>query len=167
MANAKCFLFFAVIFVSIASAVCWIPRIVNGRPKGGKLRAPKAPAGVKLPPAQWFQTQRLDHFDGSNYKVWKQVRRLWFSLLFSVISDHIGIFLPSHECKHKGRVLSCVGGRGWPRYPLVGKLDWSHSDGRKVARSNFLLPLSLYFYILYTHLIIILLLRIFFFLFIF
>ena len=63
MENSKQFLFYAAFFVLITSTACWIPRIINGRPKGGKLGAPKAPVGVKLPPSQWFELQRQDHFD--------------------------------------------------------------------------------------------------------
>ena len=75
MENIKRLLLYAAFFVLITTTSGWIPRIINGRPKGGKLRAPKAPVGVELPPAQWFKSQRLDHFDGSNNKVWSQVSR--------------------------------------------------------------------------------------------
>ncbi|XP_053402774.1 putative serine protease F56F10.1 [Mercenaria mercenaria] len=50
---------------------CWIPRIINGRPKGGMLGAPKVSHDINVPSAQWFN-QRLDHFDGANYQRWNQ-----------------------------------------------------------------------------------------------
>ena len=74
MADCNKLLFCVTIILLHVCVYCWIPRIINGRPKGGKLRAPKLPTGVKTPPAMWFDTQRLDHFDGSNYDVWSQVR---------------------------------------------------------------------------------------------
>ena len=73
MAACRIFLVSLAFLLLIDSVYSWIPRVVNGRPKGGKLRAPKAPAGVRLPSPMWFEDQKLDHFDGSNYKTWKQV----------------------------------------------------------------------------------------------
>ena len=92
MENSKQFLFYAAFFVLITSTACWIPRIINGRPKGGKMGAPKAPVGVKLPPSQWFQFQRQDHFDGSNNKVWRQVSRYAGFVCFAVLQGFLLCF---------------------------------------------------------------------------
>ena len=73
MVAGRVFLFAVAVILFIDSAHSWIPRVINGRPKGGKLRAPRTPPGVKTPPPMWFEAQRLDHFDGSNYQLWKQV----------------------------------------------------------------------------------------------
>ncbi|KAL4235486.1 Thymus-specific serine protease [Mactra antiquata] len=45
--------------------------MINGRPKGGLLGAPKVLPGAKTPPAQFFN-QRLDHFNGDDFRTWKQ-----------------------------------------------------------------------------------------------
>lgn len=71
MFKAICFAVFL-----ISQVNCWIPRLINGRPKGGFLGAPKVLHPVETPPAQWYEEQRLDHFDGSNVQVWNQVREL-------------------------------------------------------------------------------------------
>ncbi|XP_052232753.1 putative serine protease F56F10.1 [Dreissena polymorpha] len=60
------------LLLCVSHIYSWIPRIINGRPKGGMLGAPKAPKGIKTPAAQWYDEQRLDHFDGANFKVWSQ-----------------------------------------------------------------------------------------------
>ena len=62
------------IFVSCTYA--WIPRFINGRPKGGMLGAPRVSHPVVTATAQWYTEQRLDHFDGANTKVWSQVSEL-------------------------------------------------------------------------------------------
>jgi hypothetical protein len=71
MATYMTFSFYLLLCV-FSCGNCWIPRIINGRPKGGMLGAPKVSHDVKTPPAQWF-TQRLDHFDGANVQRWSQV----------------------------------------------------------------------------------------------
>lgn len=71
MASSLLF-FILIVFTLFSTTNCWIPRIINGRPKGGMLGAPRITHDVKTPPAQWFN-QRLDHFDGANYERWNQV----------------------------------------------------------------------------------------------
>ncbi|XP_052816348.1 putative serine protease K12H4.7 [Mya arenaria] len=61
-----------VFLVLVFQVYCWIPRFINGRPRGGMLGAPNVPKGTPTPPPQWFEMQRLDHFDGTNNKHWRQ-----------------------------------------------------------------------------------------------
>ncbi|XP_045200645.2 putative serine protease K12H4.7 isoform X2 [Mercenaria mercenaria] len=44
----------------------------NGRPLGGKVGAPKAQDGVRLPDQQFYEFQKVNHFDGSDFRYWKQ-----------------------------------------------------------------------------------------------
>ena len=57
----------------ISSTNAWIPMMINGRPRGGMVPAPEAPPGVPLPEENWFEFQKLDHFNGRDYRWWKQV----------------------------------------------------------------------------------------------
>lgn len=61
------------IAVVVSQALCWVPRFINGRSRGGMLGAPRVAKGTPTPPALWFKQQRLDHFDGSNNRHWSQV----------------------------------------------------------------------------------------------
>lgn len=45
----------------------------NGRPLGGKVGAPKVTEGIRLPDEQFYDFQRVNHFDGSDFRYWKQV----------------------------------------------------------------------------------------------
>ena len=56
----------------------WIPQVINGRPRGGMLKAPDAPPGTPLPPENWFEFQRLDHFSARDHSWWKQVNAHFF-----------------------------------------------------------------------------------------
>ena len=47
--------------------------MINGRPRGGMVPAPEAPPGVPLPAENWFEFQKRDHFNGRDYRWWKQV----------------------------------------------------------------------------------------------
>lgn len=44
----------------------------NGRPFGGKVGAPKVPKGIHLPDEQFYEFQKVNHFDGSDFRYWRQ-----------------------------------------------------------------------------------------------
>ena len=62
-----------IIIVFVLNCVVGIPNSLNGRPVGGMLRPPYRPPNVGLPNEQFFEFQRLNHFDGSDVRYWKQV----------------------------------------------------------------------------------------------
>lgn len=55
---------------AIISAYPWM---FNGRPFGGKVGAPKVSEGTFLPDEQFYEFQKVNHFDGSDFRFWKQV----------------------------------------------------------------------------------------------
>ncbi|WAR11956.1 TSSP-like protein [Mya arenaria] len=75
-----------VFLVLVFQVYCWIPRFINGRPRGGMLGAPNVPKGTPTPPPQWFEMQRLDHFDGTNNKHWRQGAWIVYAKQFGAIA---------------------------------------------------------------------------------
>lgn len=69
------FAFLLICFIACSTT----SHIFGGRPKGGFLLPPPLPEGYKTPSENWF-IQRLDHFDDSNRKTWKQ--RFFFNDTF-------------------------------------------------------------------------------------
>lgn len=70
---------FSTLLLCISICAAYIPRLLNGRPKGGFVGAPARSSRnsflehlhLSPVPDQWFD-QRLDHFDASNQATWKQ-----------------------------------------------------------------------------------------------
>ncbi|XP_045200651.2 putative serine protease F56F10.1 [Mercenaria mercenaria] len=44
----------------------------NGRPNGGKVGSPEVLKGTPLPDEQFYEFQKVNHFDGSDFRTWKQ-----------------------------------------------------------------------------------------------
>lgn len=78
-----------------------------GRSKGGNLGAPGDYKGEILPPKQWFK-QRLDHYNPSDLRTWKQ---LYF------VNDSF------YDFKNQGPVFLMIGGEGPadPRWMVKGQ----------------------------------------------
>jgi len=76
------FLFLAVACICVGSTASL--RFLHGRPKGGLLQSPPLPKGHSTPGEHWF-IQRLDHFDDSNRRTWKQ--RYFFNDTFRKKED--------------------------------------------------------------------------------
>ena len=72
MADLRVFIIVTLSFIGTLT-IAWIPDILNGRPSGGMLNPPDVSEGVKLPKPQFYEFQLVDHFDGSDFRYWKQV----------------------------------------------------------------------------------------------
>lgn len=72
MADLRVFVSIIVSFIG----TCSIAFLLNGGPLGTLPMAPEVPDGTKLPPAQFYEFQVVNHFDGSDQRRWKQVRLL-------------------------------------------------------------------------------------------
>ncbi|XP_060598936.1 putative serine protease K12H4.7 [Ruditapes philippinarum] len=65
----NCVLFLVILSYSVNTIGAWM---FNGRPEGGKVGAPYVPKGVQLPDQQFYEFQTVNHFDGSDFRYWKQ-----------------------------------------------------------------------------------------------
>ncbi|XP_060598932.1 putative serine protease K12H4.7 isoform X1 [Ruditapes philippinarum] len=62
-------IFLVILTVQCHTIGAWM---FNGRPEGGKVGAPYVPKGVQLPDQQFYEFQKVNHFDGSDFRYWKQ-----------------------------------------------------------------------------------------------
>ena len=77
MAVLRVFIFIVTTFIGTYT----VAFLVNGRPSGVMPMAPAIPDGVKPPPPQFYEFQLVNHFDGSDQRMWKQVSLHYSKLL--------------------------------------------------------------------------------------
>lgn len=74
-----------VLLASIVGFCNGLPRIINGRRRGGSLGKLPVPPDTELPKGQFF-TQYLDHFNNADIRTWQQVGEV---LVYYNIHKHV------------------------------------------------------------------------------